>query len=208
MDTTIFRKCFSKLYGKDRSPDQFRSLSARYYDNAYKWAWRYTGNPDDAKDLVQETFMKAFEKFESLKEPEKFKSWLFTIMRNQYVRHHQRASKYRTVSVEESNGYLAELEKTAHRVDTERLYDMKVEAKQVHDVLNRLSEEYKSPLILHYLEDFTYRQIARILNVPMGTVMSRLSRGRQALKKEILRQSRQHRFETDVIDIAAMKGKG
>ena len=152
--------------------------------------------------------MAAFEHFRSLRETEKFKSWLFTIMRNQYVKHHRRASKYRTVSVEENNGYPDELEQTARTVDVERMYEMKVEAEQLHDVLNRLSEEYKSPLILYYLEDFSYRRIAKTLDLPLGTVMSRLSRGRQALKKEILRQSRRQAFETDVIDIAAMKGKG
>ena len=68
MKTAVIRKYFKKLSGRNRSPERFHDYSTQYYTNAYNWALRYTGDAQDAEDLVQETFMAAFEHFEDLKD--------------------------------------------------------------------------------------------------------------------------------------------
>ncbi len=204
MKSAVLGKYIRRLTGRDRSAKRFRELSAHTYGKAYNWALRYTGNADDAQDLVQDTFMAAFEHFDSLQETKKFSSWLFTIMRNRFRKKARQNARYTTVSLDEADGYLTDLAQTAQSVNTENLYERKVDLSRLNDLLSQLGEPYQSPLILYYLEEYSYREIAEILNIPIGTVMSRLSRGKQALKREILRQSRKRPPAEGTVDHATM----
>jgi RNA polymerase sigma-70 factor (ECF subfamily) len=83
--------------------------------------------------------------------------------------------------------YLGYLEEMADRSDVEKIIDKKIDSSRIQQALKKLPEKYKTPVILHYMEGMLYREISATMEIPIGTVMSRLARGRELLKKEIMR---------------------
>ena len=150
-------------------------------------AWRYAGNKYDAEDLVQETYYNAVKKFDQLRDESKIKSWLFVILRNTYLKSQRRNSQSKKTEYDDSVEYISTLENAAESIDLATAYEKKIESDQIQVVLEELPEKYKSPLLLYYMAEMSYQEISKILDLPMGTVMSRLSRGKQVLKKRILR---------------------
>jgi RNA polymerase sigma-70 factor (ECF subfamily) len=164
---------------RNRSPETFWKLAEPHIRLLYNVALTYTGNTYDAEDLVQESVYAGFRKFSRLRNDKKIKGWLLAIMRNRYLKGVGRAgqlSEYR-----DERPYGDELEALG-APDIERLYEQKETGRRIRDVLNMLPEKYRLPLILFYIEDLSYRDIAETLEIPVGTVMSRLSRGRVRLK--------------------------
>ena len=150
-------------------------------------ALRYAGNRYDAEDLVQETFYVGLKKFYQLREERKFKSWLFAILRNTYLKNRRQEGKFLKSEYEDGTDYIRLLENAAEHIDVETAYEQKIKSAQIQELLNELPEKQKSPLLLYYISGMTYHEISETLEVPMGTVMSRLSRGKQILKKKVLR---------------------
>ncbi len=150
-------------------------------------AWRYAGNKYDAEDLVQETYYTAFKKFDQLRDESKIKSWLFAILRNTYLKGQRQDSHSKKAEYDDSVEYTRALENAVDKIDVATAYEQKTESARVQVLLAELPEKYKSPLLLYYISEMSYQEISEILDLPMGTVMSRLSRGKQILKKRILR---------------------
>ena len=165
----------------DLAQDQTRFL--------YNVAFKYVGNRYDAEDLVQETLYTAFHNFHQLRDRKKFKSWVFTILRNHFLRDERKKKPAHLVEFEDGIDFLSQVESVSLQQDAASVYERKVEAVTIQSLLDQLPEKYKVVLILYYMEESTYQDIADMLKVPIGTVMSRLSRGKQFMKKALLRSS-------------------
>jgi len=163
----------------------------------YTAALRMTRNPADAEDLVQETYLKAYRAFNSFTEGTNLKAWLYRILTNTYINNY-RAKKRRP---EESdiddleNFYLYRrlggLEgASAGRSAEDEVLDHFTEA-EVKEAIEALPEQFRMAVLLGDVEGFSYKEIAEILDIPIGTVMSRLHRGRRALQKRLYEFGRQ-----------------
>lgn len=160
-------------------------------DSLYGAALRMTRNPSDAEDLVQETFLKAYRGFHGFEDGTNLKAWLYRILTNTYINLY-RARKRRPDEtdldeVEDLYLYrrLGGLEAaTAGRSAEDELLDLFTEA-EVKDALDGLPENFRLPVLLADVEGFAYKEIADILDIPVGTVMSRLHRGRKGLQRAL-----------------------
>ncbi len=176
---------------------RFSELAIEYMPSLYTAALRMTRNPADAEDLVQETYLKAYRAFNSFTEGTNLKAWLYRILTNTYINAY-RAKKRRP---EESdiddleNFYLYRrlggLEgATAGRSAEDEVLDHFTET-EVKEAIEALPEQFRMAVLLGDVEGFSYKEIAEILDVPIGTVMSRLHRGRRALQKRLYEFGRQ-----------------
>ncbi len=160
-------------------------------DGLYSAALRMTRNPADAEDLVQETYLKAYRAFHTFQEGTNLKAWLYRILTNTYINTY-RAKKRRPDEtdldeVEDLYLYrrLGGLEgATAGRSAEEELLDHITDS-EVKDALEALPEQFRMAVLLADVEGFAYKEIAEILDIPIGTVMSRLHRGRKAMQKQL-----------------------
>jgi RNA polymerase sigma-70 factor, ECF subfamily len=150
-------------------------LVDEHYMSLYRYAYRLTGSANDAADLTQEAFCQAQQKFHQLRDGDKARAWLFSICRNAYL-HRLRASKqHQVVSLE----WIGDVAEQANEELPE------VDAEQLQQALNELPEVYRTPIILYYFEDFSYRAIADQMELPIGTVMSRLARAKAHLRARL-----------------------
>jgi RNA polymerase sigma-70 factor (ECF subfamily) len=154
----------------DRDQSQIVRLVDENYRLIYRFALRLCGSETEAEDLAQQTFLSAHRHWDQLRQPEKARSWLLSITRNAYLKRSRQPRQIHFSSMESPPEPVEISEGTA--VDEERL----------RRALEELSEEYRTPLILYYFEEFSYRDIAELLSIPIGTVMSRLSRAKQHLR--------------------------
>jgi RNA polymerase sigma-70 factor, ECF subfamily len=169
----------------------FAELAMPYMDALYSAALRMTRNPADAEDLVQETYLRAYRGFGGFKEGTNLKAWLYKILTNTYINIY-RAKKRRPQEtdfddVEEFSLYnrLGGLEAadSGRTPETEVLDAMPDEV--VKEALESLPEQFRMAVLLADVEGFSYKEIADIMDVPIGTVMSRLHRGRKQLQKRL-----------------------
>jgi len=175
----------------------FTEQAMEHMPSLYTAALRMTRNPADAEDLVQETYLKAYRAFGSFKEGTNLKAWLYRILTNTYINIY-RAKKRRP---EESdiddleNFYLYRrlggLEgAAAGRSAEDEVLDHFTET-EVKEAIEALPPQFRMAVLLGDVEGFSYKEIAEILDVPIGTVMSRLHRGRRALQKRLYEFGRQ-----------------
>lgn len=155
-----------------------------HLDYVYNVAYRLTGNRYDAEDLAQETFVVACRKLTQLREPERCRQWLLAILRNLY--RCERGQKRPELLVADHEEYGDFMAAAAGQATPEELWASAGGAREVQELLLELPEKYRLPLILHYSEEWSYQEIATGLEMPLGTVMSRLNRGRELLKKKII----------------------
>jgi len=169
----------------------FERDAMQYTRQLYSAAMRMTRNPSDAEDLVQETYLKAYRAYHTFQEGTNLKAWLYRILTNTYINKYRKDSRrpsevdlgtvedmylYRRLGSEES----AE----AARTTEDRVLDGMVES-EVKQAVEELPETFRMPVLLADLEGFSYKEIAEILDIPIGTVMSRLHRGRKAMQKRL-----------------------
>ena len=159
--------------GKKRQIDE---LVEAHYRRLFAFAYRLSGSSQEAEDLTQETFCQAQAKLDQLRDWERAQSWLFSILRNAYLHKVRAAKKMNLVSTDDIGDLPDRLPETLPEVDPEKL----------QQVLNELPESWRTPLILFYFEDFSYRDIADQMNVPLGTIMSRLARAKAFLRSRLV----------------------
>jgi RNA polymerase sigma-70 factor (ECF subfamily) len=152
-----------------------QALVDAHYEGLYRYAYRLTASSADAEDLVQETFGKALKQLRQLREAGRAKAWLFSILRNAYL-HRLRSDRQARCVPLEAVGDLPEAEAAP-------LPD--VEPGQLQQALGELPEVFRTPVILFYFEDFSYREIAEQMDLPIGTVMSRLARAKAWLRERL-----------------------
>jgi RNA polymerase sigma-70 factor (ECF subfamily) len=170
---------------------RFAELAMPFMGALYAAAMRMTHNPSDAEDLVQETFLRAYRGFGGFEEGTNLKAWLYRILTNTYINSY-RAKKRRPEEseledVEDLYLYrrLGGLEgAAAGRSAEDELLDHFTES-EVTDAIESLPEQFRLAVLLADVEGFSYKEIAEILDIPIGTVMSRLHRGRKALQKRL-----------------------
>jgi RNA polymerase sigma-70 factor (ECF subfamily) len=176
----------------------FDSQAMPYLDSLYNTAYRMTRSAEDAEDLVQETFFKAYKYYDKFEEGTNLKAWLFKILKNTFI------NNYRKKKLEPRSVDFAEIEDSFERIvrrdntdqpaDPEAEYFHGVLDDDVKRALDSLPYDYRMVVILADLEDFSYKEIAEILDCPVGTVMSRLYRGRKLLEKALLKYARHHGY--------------
>jgi RNA polymerase sigma-70 factor (ECF subfamily) len=155
----------------------------------YRAAFQYSGNRFDAEDFVQETFLAAYKHRYQLKDRRHIKSWLFVILRNHFRKRFQRRKTEAEKAYDDAIDYADALSAFSNCEDVHHALERRSTADNVQRCLQTLPEHYQTALILYYLEEFSYQEIADILNIPLGTVMSRLSRGKGRLKSALLRET-------------------
>jgi len=161
----------------DHRNRKLADLVERYYALLYRYAYRLTGSEADADDLTQQSFLTAQARWDQLRDETKAKSWLFTIARNAYLKELRGPVCIPSSLLDELPGkpYPAGSETGPCDFDQE----------QLQNVLNDLPEEFRSPIVLFYFEDFSYKEIAEQMDVPVGTIMSRLARAKAYLRQRL-----------------------
>jgi RNA polymerase sigma-70 factor (ECF subfamily) len=177
--------------GKEVQQERFDRLAEQTFPSVYGTALRLTRNDDEAKDLCQETFLRAYQNFEKF-DGRNFKAWILRILTNLYInRYRQRQREVQTSALEDTQM----MEPVAPRssVPDREIFDQLV-SKEVEDALEKVPADFRVTIILSDIEGLSYEEIARATDVPIGTVRSRLARGRAILRRELESYARQQGF--------------
>ncbi len=147
---------------------EFESVVSRFYEPLYQFAFSLTRTEADACDLTQQTFYVWATKGHQLREPSKVKTWLFTTLHRAFLESVRKQTRFAHQELSDATiQSLTAPPTTVHQTDSVR----------VLDCLSRVDEIFRAPVALFYLEDCSYKEIAEILDLPMGTVKSRMARG-------------------------------
>ena len=158
--------------------DEFTREALSYVDSLYGTALRLTRRPADAEDLVQDTYLKAFRAASQFRRGSNLKAWLFTILHNTY-RNMRRHDGRNPVDVD--SDYVEQAPQPANEYSPEQILTRATLDADLQAALDALPEPFRQAVWLRDVEELTYAEIAEVLDVPIGTVMSRISRGRRAL---------------------------
>jgi RNA polymerase sigma-70 factor (ECF subfamily) len=156
----------------------FEELAMPLFDSLYNFAHWLTQNRDEAEDLVQETYTKALKGFSSFQPGTNFRAWMFRILRNAFLTSRTGLKATMTVPLEPEEGGP---ELAVESVTPETILMERSSQESVRSALDQLPVNYREVLLLCEVEEMSYQEIAETLSIPMGTVMSRLSRARKAL---------------------------
>jgi RNA polymerase sigma-70 factor (ECF subfamily) len=174
---------------------RFESEALAYLDQLYGAALRMTRNPTDAEDLVQETFAKAYASFHQFTPGTNLKAWLYRILTNTFINSYRKKQRQPQSSGQEVEDWqLARAESHTstglRSAETEALDRMPHSA--VTEAMNALAPDFRLAVYLADVEGFAYKEIAEIMGTPIGTVMSRLNRGRNQLRAALADFAREH----------------
>jgi len=176
---------------KTKNPSDFHEEALPHMDAVFRFALRLSGAQDQAEDLVQETFLRAFRAWDQYTPGTQCKSWLFTICRNVFLRHRERGQRHEEIiseNVDRSAGPFEVVNPVwvkAVDADPEGDFFQSIVDDEVLRRIQELPEDYRTAVVLSDLEGFTYQEIAEMTEVPVGTVKSRLFRGRRVLQQAL-----------------------
>lgn len=169
----------------------FKSLLEPVLEPAYRTAYHLTRNEADAEELVQEAALLAFKGFGRFKPGTNFKAWFFTILRNRFISTYRKKQReIKTVELEDAPElymYTKSMESglSAQTSEPAKYVIEQLDAEQVATALSELPMEFREAATLYFTQDMSYHDIAEVLSVPVGTVRSRLHRGRKLLQKKL-----------------------
>ena len=155
---------------------EFEQIVDQYYTNLYRFAFSLAKTEEQAADLTQQTFFIWAKKGHQLKDRTKVKSWLFTTLHREFLKQIRRSSRMVV-------GEVAEYRPEAPTVEHDG--EEKSDHAYLLSLVQSLDESYRVPLMMFYTEDFSYKEIAAALDIPIGTVMTRLSRGRNQVREKL-----------------------
>lgn len=150
------------------------ALVEAHYAPLYRYAYRLTGTAADAEDLTQQAFLTAQQKLDQLRVADNVKAWLFAIVRNAYLKSRRRPAGHVSIPLQNAP-------EPTHTPEP----PPDLTGEELTRILAELPDDFRLPLILFYFEDLSYRDIASTLDLPIGTVMSRLSRGKAHLRQRL-----------------------
>jgi RNA polymerase sigma-70 factor, ECF subfamily len=159
---------------ESRSAPNLEELAREHYALVYRYAYRLCGSAEEAEDLTQQAFLTAHRRLHQLRDANSAKSWLCAILRNTFL---TRVTSQRALQMVPLHGFWDPVQ--------EQSAPPNFDSNELQQVLNELPEEFRTPLILYYFEEFSYRQIAEQMAVPIGTVMSRLARAKTHLRRRL-----------------------
>lgn len=163
----------------DRARMDVAQLVAEHYQAVYRFAYRLSGSAADAEDLTQQAFLVAQRKLAQLREDANARSWLFTILRNCFLKDCQRR---RPVPV-------VDLQLSVDNIPIETPKEEEIDRQQLQEALDELSAGFRVVVVMFYFEDRSYREIAAELDLPIGTVMSRLARAKSFLRSKLFERA-------------------
>lgn len=170
-----------------------------HLDALYNFGLRLTADPNDAEDLVQDTIVKAYRFFSSYEKGTNAKAWLFRILKNSYINNYRKKSKKpQEVDYDEVATFYETIR--AERTETSDLEDKMFRELIDDDIskaLDEIPEDFRTVVLLCDVEDFTYEEIANMLDVPIGTIRSRLHRGRNLLKAQLMEYAGKRGYVSD-----------
>ena len=177
---------------KNGDIESFERLIEKYQIVAFNIAYRMIGNKEDASDIAQEALIKVFKSLKSFRGDSSFSTWFYKIVTNKCIDAIRKMKKVKTYSLdkefETDNGNYS-IEVGDNRYLPDKLYEIKEKRELVHSALKRIPEKYRTVLILRDIQGFTYEEISRIIDNPLGTVKSRINRGRLLLKEILIEES-------------------
>ena len=189
------------------SQEQFTSDAMQYAPQLFSTALRMTRNRSDAEDLVQETYIKGWRSFHTFQEGTNLRAWLFRIMTNTYINKYN-AQKRKGTEVELDDVEELFLYKRLGSIDQSQLSssaeDQMLELftdDEVKNALEELPEDFRMPVLLSDVDGFSYKEISEMLDIPIGTVMSRLHRGRKAMQKMLYEYARERGLIVEPITV-------
>jgi len=179
--------------------EDFEEEIIPHLDAMYNFALRLTSDPSDAEDLVQDTIVKAYRFFSSYEKGTNAKAWLFRILKNSYINNYRKKSKQpNQVDYDEVSTFYETIR--AERTDTSDLEDKMFRDlidDDISNALEELPEDFRTVVLLCDVEGFTYEEIANMLDVPIGTIRSRLHRGRNLLKAQLMEYAKERGYQPD-----------
>ena len=191
--------------------EQFTADAMQYAPQLFSTALRMTRNRSDAEDLVQETYIKGWRSFSTFKEGTNLRAWLFRIMTNTYINKYN-AAKRKGTEVELDDVEELFLYKRLGSIDQSKLSSSAEDQMlnlftddEVKNALESLPEDFRIPVLLSDVDGFSYQEIAEMLEIPMGTVMSRLHRGRKIMQKMLYEYARERGL---IIEPVTVEGIG
>ena len=183
-----------------KKQSEFEAEALPHMDVLYNFALRTTGNQDDARDLLQETYLKAYRFWEKYEKGTNIRAWLFRIMKNSYINRYRKETKEPDkVDYEEIENFynLIRAESTDPNDLQEKLFGNLL-GDEVSNALESLPDDFRTVVILSDIEGLTYEEIAEFVECPIGTVRSRLHRGRKLLQARLYEYAkRQGMIKTD-----------
>jgi len=162
------------------------------FDSLYNFARWLVQGPNDAEDLVQETYLKGLRSFASFQPGTNFRAWIFQILRNTFLNSRSKLERRMTVAMD-SEGDGTELAVDTETPETILMH--RSNSQLVQRVIDDLPVHHRETLLLCEVEEMSYQEIAEILSIPIGTVMSRLARARKAVRESLLSVPRAPLFE-------------
>jgi RNA polymerase sigma-70 factor (ECF subfamily) len=191
--------------------EQFTTDAMQYAPQLFSTALRMTRSRSDAEDLVQETYIKGWRSFHTFQEGTNLRAWLFRIMTNTYINKYN-AKKRKGTEVELDDVEELFLYKRLGSIDQSQLSssaeDQMLELftdDEVKNALEELPEDFRVPVLLSDVDGFSYKEIAEMLEIPIGTVMSRLHRGRKAMQKMLYEYARDRGL---IVEPVTIEGTG
>jgi RNA polymerase sigma-70 factor (ECF subfamily) len=180
--------------------ERFERDAVPLLSGMYSSALRMTRNPSDAEDLVQETFLRAYRGFAGFQEGTNLKAWLYRILTNTFINSYRKKQREPKTVPDENveDWYLYDrLAAQSSEASAEATVLEAIPDEDVKAALDALPEAFRMAVLLADVEGFSYKEIAEILDIPIGTVMSRLHRGRRALEKALWQRTRERGLVTD-----------
>lgn len=192
----------SQIYSDKEKNSVFNKEFLPYIDSMYNFAYKLTLDEDDAKDLVQDTYLKAYRFINSFEQGTNAKAWLFKILKNSFI------NDFRKKTRQPAKVDYQEIENVYNSDDIDESITVDLRSETVQDLIgdeitnaiNSLAVDFRTVIILCDLEGFTYEEMAKILDIPIGTVRSRLHRARSILKQKLSDYAKRMGYNPDGSD--------
>jgi RNA polymerase sigma-70 factor (ECF subfamily) len=180
---------------REKDLERYAEIIERYQGKLFAYLYRLIGNKEEAEDLLQDVFIKAYKNLHSFDAERKFSSWIYRIAHNEAVNHIKRKYLKKFISLEDISSTKDKLEASSSEGGADDLWERKEAIKEVGDAVNRLPLKYRQVLLLRYFSDKAYEEIGEILEKPVNTVGTLINRAKKKLAEEINKLKNNQRYE-------------